>query len=204
MKSMGGGAIKNLKAFHVFPAELRAGKTPPRICKWYFASGRQTQQRAMFSPQPPNRTGLFLFSPGFSSSFSICTHPHPAPPTLRSEKATGQAALVSVPAFYKPLCRPIFISSPPTLFLFHGSPPFHPFSLYRHFKFSIGRIFSILQAMNFLITLPHLLAASSLFGENASDNFPVNIYEKRPNWSWQPTRRAQRASCLKGQRLWGV
>lgn len=122
--------------------------------------------------------------PLFARIFLILLHlhpPHPAPPTLRSEKATGQAALVSVPAFYKPLCRPIFISSPPTLFLFHGSPPFHPFSLYRHFKFSIGRIFSILQAMNFLITLPHLLAASSLFGENASDNFPVNIYEKRPN-----------------------
>jgi len=50
------------------------------------------------------------------------------------------------------------------------------FSLYRHFKFSIARIFSILQAMNFLIT-PRF----NPLAKNASDNFRVNIYEKRPN-----------------------
>lgn len=44
-------AIKNLKAFHVFPAELR--QTPPRICKWYFRV--DVKRSHVFQAEPTHR-----------------------------------------------------------------------------------------------------------------------------------------------------
>lgn len=141
-----------------FPLSYGRETTPPRICKWYFASGRQTQQRAMFSPQPTNRTGLFLFSPGFSSSsFSISISTHPTYTHLRQhcgrKRPQGKRHWF---LFLRSISRFAgqFSSRLPQLC--------HPFSLYRHFKFSIGRIFSILQAMNFLITLCRISSSQLL------------------------------------------
>lgn len=75
-----------------------------------------TSNAVMFSKpnQPTDHTRHSLAPPTPSRSEGFSTHHHRHPiQTLRSEKATGQAALVSVPPFYKPLCRRIFISTSP-------------------------------------------------------------------------------------------
>lgn len=192
MKSAGG--YQKFKSFSCI-SRWATTATPPRICKWYFrvdVKRSHVSSSAQPDPDPQNRTRRRLLLLLLSWIFP--------PPTLRSEKATGQAALVSVPPFYKPLCRPIFISSVFCSLL----PP--PYSLYRHFKFSIARIFSILQAMNFLITplLPSLLSLSPLSPKTQATIF-ASIFMRSHQIEVDKLLRKSRAGvAIARLRLWAA